>query len=173
MNAPESSRSAGPSRGSAEIRFEIPEELQPETPEDLFKLAKANIRAVLQESRISGQIGLNLPWIDEILDVLGPINEYVNPQASLKTFLNSKANSTSFDSRMRTALYALWLGIQKMKDRGDTIHTISRKLREIIDVLTPTVFNRRGSRSVWEARRSRKSRKARQRGGKTSKRRRS
>ncbi len=171
MNHPESSRSASPSKGSANKPFHIPEELVEQSPEDLFKLAKANIRAVLQESRESGRISEDLVWIDELLDVFGPVNEYYNPQAALKGFLNSQANSTSFDPRLRTALFAVWLGIQKMKERGNTVYEITRKLRDIITVLTPTHFNRRGSRSIWEARRSRKTRKSRQRGGKTRRRR--
>jgi hypothetical protein len=160
MNVSESSQAAGPSRGSVEIRFEIPEDLQEKSAEDLFTLAKANIRAVLLERRISGRVVEDLAWIDEILDILGPVNEYYNPQASLRTYLNRQANSTSFDPQIRMALYAVWLGIQKMKERGDTIYAMSRKVREIKELLTPTVFNRRGSRSVWEARRSRKSRKS-------------
>ncbi len=171
MNVSESSRAAGASRGSVELQFEIPEELQGQSAEDLFKLAKANIRAVLLESRTAGRITEDLVWIDEILDRLRPVNEYMNPQASLKTYLNSKANSTSFDPRIQMALYAVWLGIQKMKDRGNTIFKISSKVREIIEELTPTHFNRRPSRSIWEARRARKSRKSRQGGGKTRRRR--
>ncbi len=167
MNTSESSTSARPSRGSVEIRFEIPEELQNQSAEDLFTLAKANIRAVLLESRTSGRIAEDLAWIDEILDVLGPVNEYYNPQASLKTYLNRQANSTSFDPRIRMALYAVWVGIQKMHERGNTVYAMSRKIREIKNTLTPTVFNRRGARSLWEARKSRTSRKSRQRGGKT------
>ena len=170
MNVSESSRAAGSSRGSVELRFEIPEELQGKSAEDLFTLAKDNIKAVLLESRTTGRIAEDLVWIDEILRVLRPVNEYYNPQVSLKTYLNSKANSTSFEPRMQMALYAMWLGIEKMKERGNTIYAISRKVREIKDLLTPTVFNRRGSRSIWEARRSRKSRKSRQHGGKTRRR---
>lgn len=173
MNVSESSRAAGPSRSSVEIRFDIPEELQSQSAEDLFRLAKANIRAVLLESRTSGRFAEDLRWIDEILDVLGPVNEYYNPQASLKTYLNRQANSTSFDPRIRMALYAMWLGIQKMQDRGNTVYAMSRKIREIQNALTPTVFNRRGSRSVWEARRARKSRRVTKGGGKTRRRKRS
>ena len=171
MNHPESSRSAGPSKGSANKPFPIPEELVDKSPEDLFKLAKGNIRTVLQESRESGRISEDLVWIDELLNVFRPINEYYNPQAPLKGYLNRQANSTSFDPRVRTALIAVWLGIEKMKERNNTIYEIIRKVRQIVDILTPTHFNRSTSRSIWEARRSRKTRKSRQRGGKTRRRR--
>jgi hypothetical protein len=165
MNYSEASRSVGPGRSSGNTSFVIPEELSTKTSDELFQLAKTQFREVLRESRASGRIGEDLVWIDEILDMLSPINEYYNPQASIQGYLEMKALSTSFDPRVQEALYALWLGIQKMKERGNTIFKIARKVREFIEILTPTVFNRNPSRSVWEARRSRKSRKTHLRGG--------